>query len=78
MSMRVGVEIGVPGVIIVAVGGAASDGLPALAATAIPRLPRTFLTGRAVHKIGDELEDRIRGRGNTIRDALIEDRSIVD
>ena len=78
MSIRVGVETGVPGVIIVGAGAEVSDGLPALAATAIPRFPRTFPTTRRLQRIDDELVDWSTGWDFRRRDALMEDRSIVD
>ena len=77
MSMRVGVEIGVPGVI----NGAADA--PALAVAVKERLPMA-VTKRGTFRVHDDriccgLEGRTLwgGRGIKERDALSEDRSIV-
>ena len=71
MSMSVGVDIGVPGVIM-----SPSEEL-ALAAKASERPPMIEGLCR-VHKICRGLDGRRMGRGATRRDALSKDRSIVD
>jgi hypothetical protein len=73
MSIRVGVEMGVPGVI-----NGPSDEF-ALAATAIVlRLPTIIGLCRIHDMICWRLDERSMGGGRTSRDALREDRSMVD
>ena len=74
MSMSVGVEMGVPGVII-----AASDALAAAAAIDRPPMMEVGGVYRVQRMWGWGLDGRTKGRVlDRKRDALSEERSIVD